>query len=354
MGPSGLGLERYSLEFYRELATSGHEIGYRSNGNLVLSLVAGSWSGRPSQVLSDRDASPGTRSLTPMEVAELTGVVDPGAVYGGVLMPSGIQLDAGPAVQAVAGLVAEMGGSILTGVTVEGFDVLGGGVRKVKTSSGDLEAAGVVLAAGGWTNQLLRHLDCWLPLLPVVATRLVTEDLGVPGTMPTIQCPDARLWIREANGGFTWGTLAGYEPLYRFEQDNGALAPGRPRSDRLFEAARDTQARVAEVFPCLAGAEITSWLQGLAVFTPDRNLVIGKVPGLENAVVLAGDNEAGVSHGPAMGKAGAELIEGVAPFVDVTACRADRFDLAAFPDEPAIEAHLIAVGAAAFASHKLG
>ena len=348
MGEEGLALERYSLEFYRELATAGFEIGYRSNGNLVLSLSADSWPARPTHVLIHPSASPGTRPLTPTEVAELTGVVDPAVVYGGVFMPSGIQLETAPAVGAVAGLVADMGGSILSGVIVEGFESRQGAVSKVRSSSGDIDVDAVVLAAGGWTNQLLGSLGCWLPLLPVVATRVVTEDLGVPATMPTIQCLDAGLWIREANGGFTWGTVAGYEPVYRFERNEGKVRLGRPRSERLLERVRSTQARVAEIFPCLARATVASFLQGMAVYTPDRNLVIGRVPGFDNAVVLAGDNESGVSHGPAMGKAGAELVRGVAPFVDLTAFRADRFDLALFADEPAIDAHLTCIGAPGF------
>ena len=78
----------------------------------------------------------------------------------------------------------------------------------------------VVLAVGAWLNDLLAQVDWKLPLLPFVATRMVTEDVGLAPTMPTLQGKDFPLWIRESEGGFTWGTTPGTAPAHRLESQS--------------------------------------------------------------------------------------------------------------------------------------
>jgi sarcosine oxidase, subunit beta len=336
LGRSGIELERYGLEFYRELATSGADIGYRSNGNLVLALTDGGAAGRPAAILSDPEASPGTRWLSREEVCTRAGVIAPDAIAGGVLMPSGIQVNAGHAVQAIKQLVAAAGGTILEAAPATGFVTAQGRVRSVRTPAGDIDAAGVVIAAGAWTNQVLGYLDRWLPLIRVVATRVVTDDAGVPETLPTVQCPEAGLWIREMDGAFTWGTVPGYELAYLFEQREGTLGWGRPHSERLLRQVLDTQAAISKIFPRLRDAAVNSWLQGIVTYTADQRFFIGHVSGFDNAVVVAGDNESGVSHGPGMGRAGAELVRGESPFVDVKPFLPGRFAAAGRSTEETI------------------
>lgn len=342
-GPSGHGLERYSLEFYRELETSGARVGYRSNGNLVLMLGPRGWQER-GVVLEDRLGPLPARALSAGEVAAVAGVVDPEQVEGGILMPSGIQVETGLVIDALAVAIVRLGGTIVTDTVVTGFETSGDRVRKVLTTEGTLAAAAVVIAVGAWTNQLLAGLDADLPLLPVLATRIVTDPRGVPETMPTIQCPELRLWIRGAEGAFTWGSIAGYEPDYGFPLGNDGIAPEIPRRRDLLGRLLDAQPAIATVFPRLAEAAVESWLQGIITYTPDGNLIIGRVPGFTNAVVLAGDNESGVSHGPAMGRAAAELLCDAPPLVDLMPFDAERFGAADFPDAQAVHRQLRARG----------
>ncbi|MFF3372157.1 NAD(P)/FAD-dependent oxidoreductase [Streptomyces sp. NPDC002680] len=339
-GAAGLALEQYSLDFYRRLHEEGHEISYRNDGNLVLAVTRERYE-QYVQVLVDHPfASPGTRAISAAEVAERTGVVDASAVAGGVLMPSGIQLETGQAVTAVAGLVETMGGRVLTDATVEGLVRDGEQVTAVRTTAGDLPAAAVVVAAGAWTNRILAHLDVRLPLLPFVATRIVTEVCGVPDSMPTIQCREFPLWLRESGGGLTFGTSAGYRAAFQLAPPGGSLPFGRPRKPELFDAVRAHSHVLDRVFPGISELPVKSWLQGMPVYTPDGQLVIGRVPGCPNAIVLGGDNETGVSHGPAMGRAGAQLVRGDTSFTDLASFRPDRFDPAEFPDDTSMYEHL--------------
>ena len=73
-----------------------------------------------------------------------------------------------------------------------------------------------------------------------------------------------------------------------------------------------------------------------------------------NVVVLAGDNESGVAHGPGMGRIAAELIRGEAPFADPHSCRPERFDPADYPDEEAVGRELASRGIDRISDHPSG
>ena len=58
-------------------------------------------------------------------------------------------------------------------------------------------------------------------MVPLIATRIITEPLGVSPTMPTLMLPEfTGLWIREEEGGLLWGAGYGVEPRKIFlDQD---------------------------------------------------------------------------------------------------------------------------------------
>lgn len=335
-GPGGLSMQDYALAFYRDLHANGADIGFRGNGNLVLALNEKSWHEFVQPIAAKPGSSPGTRELSPRDVAQLTKVVDPSTVAGGVLMPAGIQVEALKAVRAVAGRVRCLGGTFEIGAHVRSVIREGDAVTGVTVGGRTLPARHLVIAAGAWTNQILSAIGVQLPLFRVLATRVITEPAGVPGTMPTIQCPDLALWIRERNGGFTWGTVHGYRPAYGVEREYGASPDAMPKDESLFRRLIAQQPDIERVFPRLRYAKITSWLQGMPVYTPDHRFMLGRVGSFDNVIIAAGDNEAGVTHGPALGKVASDLIIKGSTGFDVHAYDPMRFDGPA--DEVAIEA----------------
>src|SRR5262249_31998237 len=160
-----------------------------------------------------------------------------------------------------------------------------------------------------WSNELLSMLGWRLPLLRMVATRIVTDNRGLPSTLPTVQCRELRLWLRESRGAITWGTVKGYAPLHRLEEGGKPpQAPGQPSYPELLERLLEHQRESLErVFPPLHGSKVASWAQGVPCYTPDNCLLIGAVPGHPRIVAAGGDNETGVTHGPGVGRVLAEL-----------------------------------------------
>jgi glycine/D-amino acid oxidase-like deaminating enzyme len=341
MGAEGLAMQVYGIDVFKGLQARGHDIGCKANGTLLMALTAAGFERFVRPVLDSPFAPPDLEQLSPAAIAKATaGLVDARRVFGAVLNPGGIQIETGPAIETLAAEVRRLGGTILEKAPVRGVSDDGAAVR-VETGRGSFEADRLIVAAGRWTNEVLAPLGARLPLLRLLATRIVTDDLGLPPTVPTIQCREIPIWIREKAGGLTWGTTDGYRPMYRFEAEGYSAPEGQPRRGDMVEALLARQALDLErIFPPLARSTVQSWSQGCPCYTPDGNLIIGPLDGHPRIIVAGGDNETGVTHGPGIGRLASEMALGRPTFVDPSPFRPGRFPMRDYPDEAAVEAAL--------------
>lgn len=345
LGKSGLALEMFSLGFYRDMHRSGADISCRSNGNIVFFNTEETRAAGVAAIMAGSLVTDATRIVGADEIAELTsGAVDPSTIAGGVFMPGGIQLETGLVLGHLARTLEERGATILRGSTLESVDVRSGRVTGVQLSTGAIRTDSVVLAVGAWLNHALAGVGWRLPLLPFTATRLVTEDVGLASTMPTLQGKDFPLWIRESEGGFTWGTTVGAAPAHRHGPGWASFdRSARVRSDLLSAQHADVE-RVAEVFPALAGARTITEIQGMPVYTVDGQFFVGPVPSCQGLWALGGDNESGVSHGPGMARLLVDLMTGATPLCDPAPYALDRFAPGDYPDEESVAQKLAETG----------
>ncbi|WIE83704.1 FAD-dependent oxidoreductase [Curtobacterium sp. MCPF17_021] len=336
-------VEQYGIDFYRELADSGHgPTGYRQNGNVWLTVTD---QGRADHIPPFEDhplRPPGSRTLTPAEAADLVPGLDPGAVTAGFLHPDGIQISAPDAARALAASVRARGVEIREHTPVAALEARDGAVTGVRTRGGEvIDAARVVLAAGSWTNTLLAPFGRELPTVRVVASRLITRPFGLPGSLPTLMLPELQgLWIREHRAGVTYGAGPGYEALSVGGADRNTEPDRRPVRPDLLDAMREyLHPVIARLLPDAAsalGADETP-TQGVVSMTADRNFIVGAVPEVAGLVVAGGDNESGVTHGPGLGRIAAELsATGSTALGDAT-----RYDPARFPAVAPSEADVI-------------
>ena len=340
IGVGAIALEEYSLDFYRGLHESGVDIEYANNGNIAIARSTATLDKLTSGIVEHPLATEGTRALDADEVADLTfGGVDPAAVIGGVFMPEAIQLTTALALREIHARLEAGGVTFSWGTEVTGIRLADDTVIGVTTSTGNLDAASVVIAAGAWTATLLASVARRLPLIPTVATRFVSAPAGLWPLMPTIQSLELGLWLRELRGAFSWGGGFAYRRVSALETEEGlSFGFARPHSPALIAQQYAHQATIAEVFPALAKLETAEIIQGIPVYTVDGGLYAGAVPGIDGLWALTGDNESGVTHGPGMGKLVAQLVAGVEPYADPTPFRLDRVDMSAYPDEAALVA----------------
>jgi sarcosine oxidase, subunit beta len=318
-------LERYGLAYYAGLAREGYEFEYKRNGNLWAATTQEAWD-QYVAVIADHEAVPERRVLSPAEVAEVTGIIPADAVIGGVLFPTGCQVSAPKASAATADRFVRLGGRADVRRPVERVLVESGRVRGVETARGRVDAGIVVLAAGAWTNVLLRDLGRFVPMAPLVQSRIVTEPLGVPSTMPTLMLQEfSFIWLREEHGGLMWGSTYDEAPRFAFVEDVPPNRFDQLPLDGVLKVQRDGL-EASRAIPVLARYRSMTVAQGAPCYTPDLRGMVGPVPEIEGLFVAGGCNEAGITHGPGWGRALAELIvAGAASLTDIDVFRLDRF-----------------------------
>ena len=341
LGACTIPLQDYGLGFYQRLHESGADLEYASNGNLVLARTPTMLDTLADGILRHPQVAAGTRRLNADSVGELMlGAVNPAAVAGGVYMPEGIQLTTALAQQELLTRLEDAEVQFHWDTPATGVRVVDGTVTGVETSNGTIDASTIVFAAGAWNQTLLESRDRRLPLIPMVATRFVSEPAGLSPLMPTVQCLELHLWLRELRGAFSWGGSFAYRLLSALEQEGLEFGYGRPVSQALLDAQYAYQENVAEVFPALSELSAVETIQGVPVYTVDGGLYVGSVPGIEGRWALAGDSESGITHGPGMGKLVAQLIMDETPFTDPAPFRLDRVNPADYPDEASMVASM--------------
>jgi sarcosine oxidase len=189
---------------------------------------------------------------------------------------------------------------------------------EVDSASGTLRCRRLVVCADAWTNGVLAGLDVTIPLTVTLeqATYLDVDDPGqfAPGELP--------LWIWMDDPCY-YGLPSYGEPTVKLAEDcGGAVVSGDsrgfvPDSDRIERLTRFAH----ELMPSI-GAPVRS-KTCLYTLTPDRDFVIGAVPGHE--AVLVG---LGAAHGfkftPTFGRLLAELAVTGKCSADVSGFRLDR------------------------------
>ncbi len=201
----------------------------------------------------------------------------------------------------------------------------------------DLGDAGLELVAGGvtyrcrrllvcadaWTNDVLAGLDHRLPLTTTLeqVTYFAPDD---PGRFAVGELP---LWIWMDDPTF-YGFPCYGEPTVKAAQDCGG-APVDP-DDRGFDPDPDRLALLADFMARTlpASGAVQRSVRCLYTLTPDRDFVLGPVPGHESVVVGLGAAH-GFKFTPTLGRLLADLAteEGdatAAGRVDLTPFRLDR------------------------------
>jgi glycine/D-amino acid oxidase-like deaminating enzyme len=306
LGPHELAVERYGLGFYARLADEDPSFGYQQNGSLWAATSQPAWDAHIKPIVTSEFPTERT-VLDAGGVAAASGVIRATATAGGVLHPKGAQVEAHEATQAVAKLARRSGVEVRDRLPVTGIMRSGERVTGVLTREGVVSAGAVVLAAGPWTNVILRPAGAWLPVVPLAVSRVVTEPLGIPAGIPTLMLPEFGFWLRESRAALLWGCTYEQPPRYRFaEVDVPERTEEFPMDGVLAELRVGGQ--VSQVVPALGRYRSFSVAHGCPGYTPDGRALAGPLPGVEGLYVIAGCNEAGITHGPGYGRFIAEYV----------------------------------------------
>lgn len=328
-GAEELALEYYALDFYRELHERHPESPFRHQGCVWIAAEERDW---PYIERKLTEGPEDARVVEPKEIEALTGMVSAAGCFRGVLRPSSAQASAEKATRAIAASFEAEGGRVVERRPVRRILVEDGRAVGVETAHGPIACETVVLAAGAWTNALLAELGVFLPMVPLAVSRIVTEPLGAPDEMPLLFIRSAAsgftksMWVRSENGALMFGTNYETPAAYAFVDREVPERFDGLDLDGVLDVQRGA-AEMTNVLPALGSYRNYTVKHGVPCYTPDGRSFVGAVPGIENLHVVAGCNEAGVTHGPGFGRVLADQItRGASDLADIATWRLDRFD----------------------------
>jgi D-amino-acid dehydrogenase len=288
-----------SRELYEQLADRcDNGFGLVKRGMLMLCRTRAGLEAETRAARRARELDLPVEIVSSARAAEL----DPGIgmdITGAVFYPLDCHLDPRLLMRKLTELASGAGVTLRWSTQVEGWRTDGARVTAAVTAQGDLAADEFVLAAGSWSSEVVRLLDCKLPL---------QGGKGYTFTVPNPpQLPRLCSILSEAHVAVTpMGTSLRIGGTMEF------AGLDRSISERRTQAIA---AAAAQYFPALRAqdiAQVRPWA-GLRPCSPDGLPYIGRFARYSNLCVAAGHAMLGISLAPITGQLVAQILAGEQP-----------------------------------------
>lgn len=249
--------------------------------------------------------------ITPEELHRREPSVNASAFTGGYYFTDAwLATDPGELVKSYANNFVANGGTIVR-AAVQSITPSAHGSENnfvVSTNNGTFEAPLVVVAAGPWSNEVLRPLGYRFPLYPL---RGYNTHFKLAG--------DAKLHhtVVDVDYGYTLGPM---RQGIRLNTGGEMASMTSPRNEIQLKTA---EAAARELLP-LEGPVSKPWV-GYRPCTADMKPIIGESPRHPGLWMCFGHGSNGLTLGPVSGRLLAELVSGEKPFIDPTPFSASRF-----------------------------
>ncbi|KTT02168.1 glycine oxidase ThiO [Pseudomonas parafulva] len=297
--PAVTALAHWSQYFYPQLgerlfASTGLDPEVHTTGLYWLDLddqaQALAWAGREQRPLSAVDIS---------AVYDAVPVLGPG--FERALYMEGVANVRNPRLvkSLKAALLALPNVSVREHCQITGFVQQDGRIVGVSTAEGELAADEVVLSAGAWSGELLRHLGLELPVEPVKGQMILfkcAEDF-----LPSMVLAKGRYAIPRRDGHILVGSTLEYAGYDKTPTD---------------QALASLKASAVDLLPGLDGAPVVAHWAGLRPGSPEGVPFIGPVPGFDGLWLNCGHYRNGLVLAPASCQLLADLLSGAEPIID--------------------------------------
>jgi sarcosine oxidase, subunit beta len=301
-------------EFRRFEAEHGRPSGYRPIGYLLL-VPEQQWADHLEGVAVQREAGAPVDVLTVAEAQRFGAFVTDdlaGATYGPI---DGV-VDPHMVTAAYVDGARRLGAEVRFGARVTAIESRHDGWH-LATTSGTVVAGQVVNAAGPWAGEVAALAGLDVPVVPVRRNVYVTAPRRRARVHPLTVDLATGFYLRSEGDRLLFGRSNPDEP------------PGFTRGVD-WDWLEPTLAAGIARFPWLAEETLdhrACW-SGLYEVTPDRNPVLGRLPGVDGWVNACGFSGHGVQQAPAVGRVIAEeVLHGAARSIDIGPLRAERFRL---------------------------
>ena len=308
-------LNRPTFELFEQLRDAGIETTLRTPGivHAFLTVTAAR------DHLGVQRQMAGTDYELPDDVAHgddvraLDATLGPG-IAAGYLVPGEGLVDPDRFVASLAAALRHAGVRVRERVSVTGFERSNGAVTALHTSEGELRCRAAVIAAGTWSEALLRDLGHRVPLQAGKGYSFSVALADTP--RHPLYLGDKRVVVSPINGSTR---IAGTMEL----SGNNRRLDWR-RIVAVADASRHYLGRWYEHPDELMGLIRDPWVGGRPLL-PDGLPVIDRLPGQDNLFLTTGHGMLGITLAPASGRALTDyVVEGRRPGV-LEPFRYDRF-----------------------------
>lgn len=200
---------------------------------------------------------------------------------------------------------------IRQGVEVKEVIMDGNTAVGVSTVSGNIYADKVIIAAGAWAPIFAEQAGIGLPMAPVRSQYWITEKAAIfPVNSPMVLLPDAQAYARPEGGSLLFGIreLNSFSASPKNIPSDISHFPFSP--DRGITDLSEVIDKLGRFFPAVYDIGLKYYIAGFSGYTPDGNLSMGVVAGVDNLLLATGCVGAGISISGGVGLAFAEMAAG--------------------------------------------
>lgn len=236
----------------------------------------------------------------------------PHAFVGALHVPTDRHVRADTLCAGLRAAFEDLGGRVVEGVGVEGFERDGARITALVGSGRTFPAEAVILATGAEAADLTGALGLRLPIQAGKGYSLSIERPALRLESPLYLC-DQKVGLTPYNGMLRVGGTMELSGINR-----------RLDRRRLESIRRVVSAVIPDAFE---GGDVVEWV-GMRPLTPDGLPAIGRLGEIENAFVATGHQMLGVTLAPSTGRALADVVLGRTPTVELDPFDPGRFSAA--------------------------
>jgi sarcosine oxidase, subunit beta len=248
-----------------------------------------------------------SRLLEPEEARELVPHLRIDDVLGAIFNPRDGHIDGPLLCNVMAERAQALGVRIVPRAEVVGAERTPGGRHRLRTASGEVYEADVVMnAAGPWAQHVGELLGAPLPLVnqvhDIIKVKLpAAVDYVVPMVQEYIPGDEEAVYFRQDGPDSLIAGMHTYEVVERF----GAADPDDYRKTIPWESWEEASVRVSERL-LVDGLGFEPGWTGLYPLSADGQFVVGPYAADDSIIALGGFGAAGVNSGITLGRVGAE------------------------------------------------
>jgi sarcosine oxidase subunit beta len=259
-----------------------------------------------------------TTAITAAELRELQSFANVDDIGAAAYEPDSGYANPAETVEGFRRRATELGARILQWTAVTRVVRQESRVTGVETSSGRIDAGGVIVAAGAWSRRLCAEIGLELHARPkAIDTVAVTRPPELhKGHMVFIDNVQGNYFRPEAGGL----TLVGV-PCQEWDIDPDTMQTGLPPS-----AAEAGASLLTHRIPVMERATLSRGYRAFDGYSADRHAILGRVDGIDGLYLATAFSGSGFKIAPAVGACMAELVtEGRAKTVDIEPFSIKRF-----------------------------